>query len=69
VIKAQRRKNEIKSDLTSKKAESHLSKSLKKNRLEVENAYGEELVRFGPKFADGDGKLDIFPFFQNTNFV
>jgi hypothetical protein len=57
MIKAQRRNNETKPD---PKAETRLSKSLKKNRLEVENAYGEDLVRFGPSFADGDGKLDIF---------
>ncbi|KUJ20878.1 uncharacterized protein LY89DRAFT_729697 [Mollisia scopiformis] len=57
MIKAQRRKKEqIPIDSTSKKAETHLSKSLKKNRLEVENAYGEDLVRYGPSFADGDAE-------------
>lgn len=58
MIKAQRRKKDQSLlDPPSKKAETHLSKSLKKNRLEVENAYGEDLVRYGPSFADGDGKL------------
>lgn len=59
MIKAQRRKKEQCHDPSSKKAETHLSKSLKKNRLEVENAYGEDLVRYGPSFADGDGKFDL----------
>ncbi|KAE8448189.1 hypothetical protein EG329_009793 [Mollisiaceae sp. DMI_Dod_QoI] len=57
MIKAQRRKKEKSPlDTTSKKAETHLSKSLKKNRLEVENAYGEDLIRCGPSFADGDAE-------------
>jgi len=56
MIKAQRRKKEQTFDPSSKKAETHLSKSLKKNRLEVENAYGEDLVRYGPSFADGDAE-------------
>lgn len=57
MIKAQRRKKDQSLlDPPSKKAETHLSKSLKKNRLEVENAYGEDLVRYGPSFADGDAE-------------
>lgn len=56
MIKAQRRKKEQSLRPSSKKAETHLSRSLKKNRLEVENAYGEDLVRYGPSFADGDAE-------------
>ena len=33
-----------------------LSHSLKKNRTDVKNAYGQDLARLGPSFAAGDGK-------------
>jgi hypothetical protein len=38
-------------------AEVRLSKSLKKNKVDVENAYNRDLNRFGNGFAVGDGKL------------
>ena len=36
-------------------SEARLSKSLKKNRNEVKNAYDRDLDRFGADFAIGDG--------------
>jgi len=60
IIKTQRgrRKQEnLPLDSTHKKAETHLSKSLKKNKVTVKGAYGRELSQVGPGFAEGDGKL------------
>jgi hypothetical protein len=60
IIKTQRgrRKSEkIPIDPTSKSAETHLTKTLKYNRVVVEDAYGKDLVRHGPEFAKGDGKI------------
>lgn len=60
IIKAQRKRRKsshITIDQSSKAAETNLSKSLKKSRTEVRNAYGKDLSRFGPGFAEGDGKL------------
>jgi hypothetical protein len=58
VIKTQRvrrKKEKVLIDSTHKTAETRLSKSLKKNRADVQNAYGKDLARFGPGFAAGDG--------------
>lgn len=63
IIKAQRirrKSGRIAIDKPSKVAETHLNKSLKKSRTEVRNAYGKDLSRFGPGFAEGDGKHPHF---------
>ncbi len=60
MIKTQRgrRKQEnLPLDSTRKKAETHLSRSLKKNKVTVKDAYGRELLQVGPGFAEGDGRL------------
>lgn len=59
IIKAQRKRRKsghIPIDQSSKTAETQLSKSLKKSRTEIKNAYGKDLNRLGPGFAEGDGK-------------
>ena len=58
IIKTQRgrrKKEHHQVDSPHKIAETHLSKSLKRNRTDVKNAYGRDLARFGPSFAAGDG--------------
>ena len=60
IIKAQRRRRKqerIAIDSTSKTAETHLSKSLRKNKSDVRTAYRRDLSRHGRGFAVGDGKL------------
>ena len=57
IQRCRRKKEHMPIDPRKKSAESHLSKSLKKNRTEVKTAYGKDLVRFGPGFAAGDGKF------------
>jgi hypothetical protein len=68
IIKSQRGRREreqLPIEPTKKNAESHLSKSLKKNRIDVKEAYGRDLARHGPGFALGDGETfllhAIFP--------
>lgn len=59
IIKCQRgtrEKEQLPIEPAKKSAETHLSKSLKKNRVDVKNAYGRDLARHGPGFAVGDGK-------------
>jgi hypothetical protein len=53
-----RRRKESKAEIDSavKADESRLSKSLKKNRIDVRSAYKAKLERLGRQFADGDGK-------------
>ena len=53
--RAQRKKEKRPIDSTHKTAETRLSKSLKKSKSEVQDAYGKDLARFGPGFAAGDG--------------
>jgi hypothetical protein len=57
IQRCRRKKEHIPIEPSKKNAESHLSKSLKKNRTEVKTAYGKDLARFGPGFAAGDGKF------------
>ncbi|CZT03610.1 uncharacterized protein RAG0_10330 [Rhynchosporium agropyri] len=69
-----RRKNgRIPIDQLSKSAETHLSQSLKQNWTEVRDAYGKDLGRFGPGFADGDAEarssLQAIMFRLNAGFV
>lgn len=62
IIKSQRsrRKGEqLRVEASQKNAETHLSKSLRKNRNDVKNAYGRDLARHGPGFAVGDGKTSF----------
>lgn len=64
VIKTQRdrRKQEkVSIDSTHKTAETRLSKSLKKNKADVRDAYRKDLARFGPGFAAGDGEFCRVP--------
>ena len=53
-----RRRKESKSEIDSavKAEESRLSKSLKKNKVDVRSVYKTKLDRLGRRFADGDGK-------------
>jgi hypothetical protein len=53
-----RRRKESKSEIDSavKAEESRLSKSLKKNRVDLRSVYKTKLERLGRRFADGDGK-------------
>jgi hypothetical protein len=62
VIRAQRARRKEQQqpvDTVQKTAETHLRKSLKKNRAEVKEAYGRDLARYGPRFASGDGKSAV----------
>lgn len=59
IIKSQRgkrKREQLPIEPTKKNAESHLNKSLKKNRIAVKEAYGRNLARHGPEFAVGDGE-------------
>jgi hypothetical protein len=59
IIKSQRgrrKREQLPLESSKKIAETHLSKSLKKNRTDVKSAYGRDLARHGPGFAVGDGK-------------
>jgi hypothetical protein len=59
VIRAQRARRKEQQqpvETVQKTAETHLRKSLKKNRAEVREAYGRDLARYGSRFASGDGK-------------
>jgi len=76
VIKTQRvrrKKEKVTIDSTHKTAETRLSKSLKKNRADVQDAYGKDLARFGPGFAVGDAEahssLSAILFRLNAGFV
>jgi hypothetical protein len=63
IIKTQRgrrKKEKVPIDSSRKIAESHLSKSLKKNRKDVKNAYERDVALLGPGFAVGDG-LSFIP--------
>ena len=53
-----RRRKESKAEIDSvvKAEESRLSKSLKKNRVDVRSVYKTKLDRLGRRFANGDGK-------------
>jgi hypothetical protein len=59
VIRTQRmrRKEKLAIASTHKTAETRLSKSLKKNKASVQDAYDKDLARIGPGFAAGDGEL------------
>lgn len=76
IIKSQRGRREreqLPIEPTKKNAESHLSKSLKKNRIDVKEAYGRDLARHGPGFALGDAEahssLSAILFRLNAGFV
>lgn len=76
MIKAQRKRRKaghVSIDQSSKAAETQLSKSLKKSRTEVQNAYGKDLNRLGSGFAEGDAEarssLQAIMFRLNAGFV
>ncbi|KAH7360691.1 hypothetical protein BKA65DRAFT_547404 [Rhexocercosporidium sp. MPI-PUGE-AT-0058] len=76
IIKAQRKRRKsghVPIDQSSKAAETQLSKSLTKSRTDVRNAYGKDLSRFGPGFAEGDAEarssLQAIMFRLNAGFV
>ncbi|PMD34046.1 hypothetical protein L207DRAFT_534418 [Hyaloscypha variabilis F] len=76
IIKCQRgtrEKEQLPIEPAKKSAETHLSKSLKKNRVDVKNAYGRDLARHGPGFAVGDAEahssLSAILFRLNAGFV
>jgi hypothetical protein len=67
IIKTQRgrrKKEKLPIDSSRRAAETHLSKSLKKNRTEVKNAYERDVARFGPGFQVGDGEFLILLQFE-----
>ena len=53
-----KRKRAISSS-TDKSKDLTLKKSLKRSRSDVQTAYGREMGRVGPGFANGDGKSAI----------
>jgi hypothetical protein len=56
-----RKKERLPQDSTQRDADKQLSRSLRKSRADVKNAYGRDLARFGPGFAVGDGE---FPYIR-----
>ena len=56
IIKAQKMRRSKDQASSKTTPEAHLSKSLKKNRADVKNAFRRDLAHFGPGFAAGDGK-------------
>jgi hypothetical protein len=64
IIKAQKKRRSKDHASSKTTSEAHLSKSLKKNRVDVRNAYHRDLAQLGPGFAAGDGKAsqsETFP--------
>ena len=60
VIRAQRsrrREEQLPVDPAQQTAETHVRKSLRKSRTDVDEAYRRDLARFGPGFASGDGEI------------
>jgi hypothetical protein len=71
--RGRRKREQLPLQSSKKVAETHLSKSLKKNRTDVKKAYGRDLARFGPGFAVGDAEahssLSAILFRLNAGFV
>jgi hypothetical protein len=55
-LRRRRREGNSPIDPAVKAEESRLSKSLKKNRMDVRSVYERKLERLGHRFSDGDGK-------------
>jgi hypothetical protein len=55
-LRLRRKESKSQIDSTFKAEESRLSKSLKKNKLDVRSVYESKLERLGHRFSDGDGK-------------
>jgi len=55
-LRRRRKENKSEIDAVVKAEESRLSKSLKKNKVDVRSVYKSKLERLGRRFADGDGK-------------
>ncbi|KAG0646696.1 hypothetical protein D0Z07_6212 [Hyphodiscus hymeniophilus] len=76
VIKTQRNRRKAEKlsiDSTHKTAETRVSKSLKRNKADVQSAYTKDLARFGSGFAAGDAEahssLSSILFRLNAGFV
>jgi hypothetical protein len=52
-------------DATNSVADKSLSKSLRKSRKDVKDAYSRNLGRFGPGFAIGDGESTLYSLERN----
>lgn len=72
-LRKRRKEHRIPIDSTVKVAETHLSKSLKKNRADVQTVYGRNLSQAGGRFAVGDDEarssLAAILFRLNAGFV
>jgi hypothetical protein len=55
-LRHRRKESKSQIDPAVKAEESRLSKSLKKNRVDVRSVYESKLERLGYRFSDGDGK-------------
>lgn len=56
IIKSHKKNRSKEQCYTKSDPQYQLSRSLKKNRRDVKNAYGRELAQFGPDFAAGDAE-------------
>lgn len=55
--RSRRKEERLQVDPVQQTAESHIRRSLKKSRSDVDEAYRRDVMRFGPGFAAGDGKI------------
>jgi hypothetical protein len=53
--RSRRKEEQLPVDPVQLAAETHVRKSLRKSRADVEEAYRRDLARYGPRFAAGDG--------------
>lgn len=56
-LRRRRKESNSQIDASLKAEESRLSKSLKRNRVDVQSVYESKLEKFGHRFSDGDGKV------------
>jgi hypothetical protein len=77
-LRCRRKESKAEIDSAVKAEESRLSKSLKKNRVDVRSVYKTKLERLGRPFADGDGKppetdhggpVDIFHYYTSISLI
>jgi len=61
-----RKKQQLPGGPAGKAEDKRLSKSLKKSKIDVRNAYERDIARFGPDFAVGDGTFNLLPKIKNT---
>lgn len=55
--RSRRKEGRLLVDPVQQTAETHVRKSLKKSRSDVDEAYRRDLARYGPGFAAGDGEI------------